>query len=94
MKATGIVRRIDRLGRLCLPAELRRTLKLSKEECVELFTEGNSIVIRKYDAAADLEQILESTERSIRTQEYMEPEKVSALLTKLDEMKKIAAGGK
>ena len=57
------------------------------------FTEGDSCVIRKYDAAADLEQILESTERRLRQQEYLEPEKVNVLLEKLKEMKTIAAGG-
>lgn len=94
MKATGIVRRVDHLGRVCLPKELRRTLKISKEECVEFFTEGDSIVVRKFDAAGDLLQILEGAERSIRLQEYLEPGKVSALLRKLDEMKAIAEGGR
>ena len=51
------------------------------------------LILRKYDAAADLQQILESTERSIRLQEYMEPDKVGPLLQKLEEMKVIANGG-
>jgi transcriptional pleiotropic regulator of transition state genes len=94
MKATGIVRRLDKLGRLCLPMELRRQMKIGNEDCVEFFMEGDSIVIRKFDAAGDLLQILEGTERSIRLQEYMAPEKTGALLIKLEEMKAIAAGGK
>ncbi len=48
MKSTGIVRNIDRLGRVVLPMELRRTLNLNIQDPVEIFTEGNDVVIRKY----------------------------------------------
>ena len=49
MKSTGIVRRIDDLGRVVLPVELRRTLEV--RDPVEIFIEGDAIVLRKYDAA-------------------------------------------
>ena len=47
MKATGIVRRIDDLGRVVIPKEIRRTLHLKEGEPLEIFTEGggNSIII-------------------------------------------------
>ncbi len=48
MKSTGIVRRIDELGRIVLPAELRRTLDIGEREELEIFVDGNSIVLRKY----------------------------------------------
>lgn len=48
MKSTGIVRNIDRLGRVVLPMELRRMLGINIQDPVEIFTEGNSVVIRKY----------------------------------------------
>lgn len=51
MKATGIVRRIDELGRVVLPIELRRTMNLEVRDPVEIFLEGESIVLRKYEAA-------------------------------------------
>ena len=51
MKSTGIVRRIDELGRVVLPIELRRTLNLEVRDPVEIFIEGDTIVLRKYDAA-------------------------------------------
>ena len=51
MKSTGIVRRIDDLGRVVLPIELRRTLDLEVRDPVEMFIEGDAIVLRKYDAA-------------------------------------------
>ena len=48
MKSTGIVRRIDELGRVVLPVELRRTLELDVKDQVEIFTQDNAIVLRKY----------------------------------------------
>ena len=50
MKSTGIVRRIDELGRVVLPVELRRTLNLEVRDPVEIFIGGDAIVLRKYDA--------------------------------------------
>lgn len=51
MKATGIVRKIDELGRIVLPIEMRRTLGIGEKDPVEIFTEGESILLRKYQAA-------------------------------------------
>ena len=49
MKATGVVRRIDDLGRIVLPKELRRTMRIKEGESLEIYTEGdNSIVLKKY----------------------------------------------
>lgn len=48
MKSTGIVRKVDELGRIVLPAELRRTLDISEKDQMEIFVDGNSIVLRKY----------------------------------------------
>lgn len=48
MKATGIVRRLDQLGRIVIPKELRTTLDLKDTDPVEIFTEGDKIILRKY----------------------------------------------
>ncbi|MCM1150042.1 MAG: AbrB/MazE/SpoVT family DNA-binding domain-containing protein [Butyricicoccus sp.] len=48
MKSTGIVRRLDELGRIVLPIELRRTLSLAEKDTVEIFVEGGDIILRKY----------------------------------------------
>ena len=48
MKATGIVRSIDNMGRLVLPIELRKMMKLGEKDQVEIFTAGNTIVLKKY----------------------------------------------
>ncbi|MCA4158108.1 AbrB/MazE/SpoVT family DNA-binding domain-containing protein [Priestia megaterium] len=48
MKATGIVRKIDNLGRVVLPVELRRTLNIKNDEPVEIFVDNKNIVLKKY----------------------------------------------
>lgn len=48
MKATGIVRKIDDLGRLVLPIELRRAMGIDIKDSLEIFTEGDTVVLRKY----------------------------------------------
>lgn len=49
MKATGIVRRIDDLGRVVIPKEIRRTLKIRESEPLEIFTDRNGeIILKKY----------------------------------------------
>jgi len=48
VKSVGIVRKIDELGRIVLPIELRRTLDLKEKDSVEIIAEGESIVLRKY----------------------------------------------
>lgn len=51
MKATGIVRKIDDLGRIVLPIELRRTLGISDRDSLEIFVDQNNIVLKKYEPA-------------------------------------------
>ena len=48
MKSTGIVRKLDHLGRIVLPKELRRTLDLPEGTPMEIYIDGNRIVLRKY----------------------------------------------
>ena len=48
MKATGIVRKLDQLGRIVLPKELRDEFEIHRDTPVEIFTEGRDIILRKY----------------------------------------------
>lgn len=48
MKSTGIVRKIDELGRIVLPKELRRTMDIPEGTQMEIFVEGDKTVLRKY----------------------------------------------
>lgn len=49
MKATGIVRKVDELGRIVLPIELRRTLGIEERDALGIYLDGNSIVLKKYE---------------------------------------------
>ena len=49
MKATGIVRRIDELGRIVIPKEMRRELDIDQKDPIEISIEGSNIVLRKYE---------------------------------------------
>lgn len=48
MKSTGIVRKVDELGRIVLPIELRRTLDIAEKDSLEIYMDGPSIVLKKY----------------------------------------------
>lgn len=51
MKSTGIVRKVDELGRIVLPIELRRTLGIEEKDRIEIFVDGESIILGKYQPA-------------------------------------------
>ena len=55
MKATGIVRRIDDLGRVVIPKEIRRTMRIREGEPLEIFTDaGGSVIFKKYSPIGEL----------------------------------------
>ena len=49
MKSTGIVRKVDELGRIVLPIELRRTLNIDEKDALEIYVDGASVILRKYE---------------------------------------------
>jgi len=51
MKSTGIVRKVDELGRIVLPIELRRTLDIAEKDSLEIYVDEDSIILRKYQPA-------------------------------------------
>lgn len=51
MKSTGIVRKVDELGRVVLPIELRRTMGIAEKDPLEIFVDGNEIILKKYEPA-------------------------------------------
>ena len=48
MKNTGIVRRVDELGRIVLPKEMRKTMGIKEGDPMEIYVEGDSIILKKY----------------------------------------------
>ena len=57
MKATGIVRRIDDLGRVVIPKEIRRTLRIREGDPLEIFTDRDGeVILKKYSPISELGQ--------------------------------------
>ena len=48
MKSTGMVRKVDELGRVVLPIEIRRTMDIQEKDPLEIYVEGENIILRKY----------------------------------------------
>ena len=67
MKATGIVRRIDELGRIVIPKEIRKTLRLREGENLEIYTNGDEIILKKYSLMNKLEDFASDFTDSIYT---------------------------
>ncbi|OUM85316.1 MAG: AbrB family transcriptional regulator [Bacillus thermozeamaize] len=51
LKSTGIVRKVDELGRVVIPIELRRTLRISERDSLEIYVDGERIILKKYEPA-------------------------------------------
>ena len=51
MKSTGIVRKVDELGRIVIPIELRRTLSIDIKDSLEIYVDGEQIILKKYEPA-------------------------------------------
>jgi transcriptional pleiotropic regulator of transition state genes len=51
MKSTAITRKVDELGRIVIPKELRRNLRIEEKDPLEIFVEGEMIILKKYEPA-------------------------------------------
>lgn len=51
MKSTGIVRKVDELGRVVLPIELRRNLNINEKDALEIFVDDEKVILKKYEPA-------------------------------------------
>ncbi len=51
MKSTGIVRKVDELGRIVLPIELRRTFSIEEKDALEIYVDESTIILKKYEPA-------------------------------------------
>ena len=66
MKATGILRRIDELGRVVIPKEIRKTMKMREGEELEIFTTEEEVVLKKYSELSALETFASSLVAAIK----------------------------
>ncbi|MDO4543281.1 MAG: stage V sporulation T C-terminal domain-containing protein [Clostridia bacterium] len=66
MKATGIVRRIDELGRIVIPKEIRRTMRIRESDPLEIYTDRDgTIILKRYSPVAELKTLAEGLAASI-----------------------------
>lgn len=59
MKATGVIRRIDELGRIVIPKEIRKNLRIKDGENIEILLENENVVLKKYSELSKVEEISE-----------------------------------
>lgn len=75
MKATGIVRRVDDLGRIVIPKEIRRTLGVTDGTPMELFTEGKKLIVQKYIPEMDFKNSVDDLRKVFyETEEFFDAE--------------------
>ena len=87
MKATGIIRRIDDLGRIVIPKEIRRTARLREGDAMEIFVDDDCICFKKYNAVGDLKADLQSLKNDLYTYiDYEDAEKMDKISKKFDEI--------
>ena len=51
MKSTGVVRRLDKVGRIVFPVELRKALDIEEKDALEIYVDGEQIILKKYEPA-------------------------------------------
>ncbi|MEA1960569.1 MAG: AbrB/MazE/SpoVT family DNA-binding domain-containing protein [Bacillota bacterium] len=51
MKSTGVVRKVDELGRIVIPIELRRTMSIEEKDALEIYVDTDKIILKKYEPA-------------------------------------------
>ncbi|OTW92293.1 AbrB/MazE/SpoVT family DNA-binding domain-containing protein (plasmid) [Bacillus thuringiensis serovar sumiyoshiensis] len=88
MKSTGVTRKIDELGRIVLPKELRRTLGIAEKDPIEIFVEDEKIILQKYktyDACAITGDISEKNISLANGQIVLSPEGAELLITQIQQ---------
>ena len=65
MKATGIVRRIDDLGRVVIPKDIRRTLHIREGDPLEIYIDNDSVIFKRYDPSSEWERTLRELQEAV-----------------------------
>ncbi len=87
MKATGITRKVDELGRVVLPIEVRRNLGINVGDPMEIFVENDAIILKRYDAVDDLLAMANRLKNKVAAEDCGEMKPI--LMDKLAEIEKI-----
>ncbi|SFS65952.1 AbrB/MazE/SpoVT family DNA-binding domain-containing protein [Marininema halotolerans] len=69
MKATGIVRKVDELGRIVLPVELRRTMDIDVRDPLEIYVDGTNVILKKYSPSCifcgQVEKVMQYRQKNV-----------------------------
>lgn len=86
MKSTGIVRKVDELGRVVLPIELRRALQIKMKDPLEIYVEEEKIILQKYEAENECLITREVTDQNVELIEglILSPKGMEILKAELD----------
>jgi len=83
MKSTGIVRKVDELGRVVLPIELRRNLDIQEKDALEIFVDNEKIILKKYQPAdifsGSMEDLIEYKGKKISKATIIELARIAGL---------------
>jgi transcriptional pleiotropic regulator of transition state genes len=83
MKSTGIVRKLDELGRITLPIELRRNLNVNERDPLEIFVDDDKIILKKYDPSdiftGDMEDLVEYRGKKVSKKSILELARIAGL---------------
>ena len=90
MKATGIIRRVDDLGRIVLPKEIRRKFGITDGIPMEIFTNSDGIVLKKYNTSEELLSVVSVLEEAVDDSvDAFEREKVSEIREHIKEIRNV-----
>ncbi|BCC18299.1 AbrB/MazE/SpoVT family DNA-binding domain-containing protein [Bacillus paranthracis] len=87
MKSTGIIRNIDPLGRIVVPMELRRTLGIQEKDPMEIFVDGESIILKKYNVNGSCQITGEVSDQNIELaggKLVLSPEGIDQVLAEIE----------
>lgn len=90
MKTTGIIRRVDDLGRIVLPKEIRRKVGITEGAPMEIFTDSDRIVLKKYNTSEEMINLVSVLEEAVdNSVDDLEGEKVSAIRGHIKEIRNV-----
>ena len=83
MKSTGIVRKVDELGRVVLPIELRRNLNINEKDALEIFVDDEKIILKKYEPAdvftGNMDDLIDFKGKKVSKASILEMAKIAGL---------------
>ena len=83
MKSTGIVRKVDELGRVVLPIELRRNMGIEIKDSLEIFVEDNMIILKKYEPAdiftGSMEDLIDYKGKKVSRKSILEMARIAGI---------------